>query len=191
MNRAIAGRIRTRRVGKRMRSLFLGLLLVACTASADRSAAPGPAATTPVTTPASSAPKLAASFDTALLCTDIDATGKLLGDPTFGTTESDPPAPSKVGAVVYRFGNEPRLLVAGMSADLPALGKIHFAGHEIAADASMDAIAAMNLEGCGALQHLDGGDAIECAVGDVQVTFARGPVAVAQVQVSARHAGCR
>lgn len=179
-----------------MRS-FLFLLIAACTATtADRPAPsdqPTPIATAP-TAAKSVAPKLAASFDTALLCTEIPATGALLGDPTFGMTESYPPAPSVVGAVTYSFGKVPEMRVAGMRAVLGALGDVDFAGARIAADASLDDIAALKLAGCGDVQHNDGGDVIECVAGDVTVIFASGGVVPKpvpnSVQVSARSTAC-
>jgi hypothetical protein len=150
-----------------------------------------PATVTPATTahpPA--APRLAADFDSALLCTNILETGKRLGDPNFGMTESDPPAPSTVGAVTYRFGGEPRLLVAGMRAELRALGPVTFGGRTIPSSATLDEIAAMQLEGCGALQHNEGGNVVECSVGEVHVTFGVGSIRDAALEVSAWHDAC-
>jgi hypothetical protein len=173
-----------------MRLPLLAALIAACTARADHATpTPTPAATPPATASVA-APKLAANFDTALLCTNILATGKLLGDPSFGMTESDPPAPSTVGAVTYAFGNEPRLLVSGMSAGLPALGSIAWAGHTIAATASLQEIAAMHLDGCGEIIIAEGGNTLECRAGEVHVTFAKGSIEHAVVQVSARHDAC-
>lgn len=170
---------------------MLLLLLAACTAtSADRPAPSDQPTPAPVAAAKPTAPKLAASFDTALLCTNISATGALLGDPTFGITESYPPAPSTVGAVTYSFGKVPEMLVAGMRADLAALGGIEFAGARIAADASLDDIAALKLAGCGDVQHNEGGNVIECTAGDVTVTFAQGGVVPGPVQVSAHSSAC-
>lgn len=175
-----------------MRTLLLAALMAGCTARADHAAPTpspaGPATAVPAATIA--APRLSADFDTALLCTNILETGKRLGDPDFGMTESDPPAPSTVGAVTYRFGNEPRLLVAGMHAELRALGSITFGGRTIPASATLDEIAAMRLEGCGALQINEGANAIECRVGEVHVTFATGSIGDAPLEVSARHDAC-
>lgn len=170
-----------------MRTLLLAALLAGCTARADH-AAPTPSPAAPAATIA--APRLSADFDTALLCTNILETGKRLGDPNFGMTESDPPAPSTVGAVTYRFGGEPRLLVAGMRAELRALGPVTFAGRTIPSSATLDEIAAMQLEGCGALQINEGANAIECRVGEVHITFATGSIRDAALEVSAWHDAC-
>jgi hypothetical protein len=182
-----------------MRTLLLAALLAGCTARADHAAptpTPSPATVAPATAaPATvaasaAAPRLADSFDTALLCTNILETGKRLGDPNFGMTESDPPAPSTVGAVTYRFGNEPRLLVAGMRAELRTLGPVTFGGRTIPSSATLDEIAAMQLDGCGALQHNEGGNVVECRVGDVHVTFGVGSIRDTALEVSAWHDAC-
>lgn len=189
-----------------MRSLVL-LLLAACTATAaDRPAssdsptrdavepaAAEPAAVAPAdAVPAkASAPRLAAGFDTVLLCTEIPATGGRLGDPTFGMTESDPPAPSVVGAVAYSFGNVPDLRVAGMRSDLVAIGGVDLGGARIAAGATLEDIDALAIAGCGEVQRNEGANVIECLDGDVTVTFAVGAIGRGPVQVGARSTACQ
>lgn len=178
-----------------MRTLLLAALLTACTARADTTPTPTTSsATTPVTTPqptVAAPPRLSAEFDTALLCSNILETGKRLGDPTFGMTESDPPAPSTVRGVTYRFGGEDRLVVHGMHADLSALGGITLRGRAIPAAATLEEIASMRIDGCGALQINEGANAIECRVGDVQVTLAQGSIGAAPIVVSALSDACR
>jgi hypothetical protein len=97
-----------------------------------------------------------------------------------------------VGAIEYSFGGEMRLAVVELRAPLSAVGPLSLAGHTIAADATLEAIAGAQIPGCAPIEHLEGGSIVECRDGDVTVTLSRGgPRADAPLQVSlARTAGC-
>lgn len=174
------------------RLLALLLLSSACTAAASAPQPRDEVRPTPAAPPAPAMATLtaAAGFDPALLCRSISdaeaslqARGLTVGE--FGDTETDPPRPSRVGDIEYRFGGERRLAVVELSARLSALGPVTLGRSTVRVDATLESIAAGGIAGCGALEILEGGNRVVCEAGDATLTFSRGgPLADAPIEVS-------